>query len=836
MYTMKLNVTGQQIAVEQMPELVAGSAGVYEAEFHFDESWAGYTRTAVFAAGGVERECLLNLDKCTVPWEMMEAGGVLQVGVYGLAGENRMPTVWTEPRFLIRRGAGPAQEGQAPSPDMAQQILAAIGPLTELETAARGSLVEAINELYYGGGFGGAGADGVGITDAQIGENGHLMLTLSDESTLDAGYVLGEAGPQGIQGNIGNPGQPGYSPVKGVDYWTSQDKAEIMGQSLMPTFVGSTEEMTDTDQAYVLTTDGFIYAYGSKTTVSMQEELFQNSGYELNMRIGSSGATAKDGNVLSGMIAVDLTEATPYILRVKGMTLDQMAPGSNNRIGYYDGSGALVANAYHFYPVPTASGQHIIETELDGEDYLIKLDSVPSNSTVGTLDEEAITHVRVCISIDETRSITEEDVAMIQIYREVDQSTQVTTGWNNTGLAYTPADYSGTVAQIQSDMNVIGEKIAELEGNQNAGNGAVPDYWQEAIENLKQTMKLRQANGPDCFQFVWCSDIHGTSGYVNGSAGTSSQTHLGAVAQRLCQEFDIPLVVVTGDIMSQNSHTALTAVEEEYEGIGEILGAIDQEKLVCTAGNHDGAWGAAEDGVYYLKNMGTRALYNHIFRAQAMDGRREFGPEGNYFYLDYRARKIRLVMLNFHTDGDGSQDSSGHAVYNSMKQFVLGSKQIQWLEEEALEVPQGWEIVLMGHPQVALAADGTLVKNIIRSYNSRAQYTGESVSVTSAYWGNGLDSQYNTSSSVDRDFTDAKGRIIAYFHGHIHKDSVDKTVLDCPSISITTAGGDVRDDDPVERIVGTATEAALDIVTIDRAAGKIYMTRVGAGSSRETTY
>lgn len=37
-------------------------------------------------------------------------------------------------------------------------------------------------------------------------------------------------GPQGIQGPEGPQGEPGYTPMRGVDYWTEEDKAEIIAE------------------------------------------------------------------------------------------------------------------------------------------------------------------------------------------------------------------------------------------------------------------------------------------------------------------------------------------------------------------------------------------------------------------------------------------------------------------------------------------------------------------------------------------------------------------------------------------------------------------------------
>lgn len=42
-----------------------------------------------------------------------------------------------------------------------------------------------------------AGADGVGLTDASVNDAGHLILTLSNGQTIDAGSVVGPQGPTG---------------------------------------------------------------------------------------------------------------------------------------------------------------------------------------------------------------------------------------------------------------------------------------------------------------------------------------------------------------------------------------------------------------------------------------------------------------------------------------------------------------------------------------------------------------------------------------------------------------------------------------------------------------
>lgn len=128
------------------------------------------------------------------------------------------------------------------------------------------------------------GDRGVSVTESAIDRNGHLIITLSDGTTLDAGEAKGPQGtpgtgvtilgsyatveelkaahptgkagdaylvegslyvwsatnaawenvgsiqgPAGKDGVDGTDGPAGYTPVRGTDYWTDADKAEIKG-------------------------------------------------------------------------------------------------------------------------------------------------------------------------------------------------------------------------------------------------------------------------------------------------------------------------------------------------------------------------------------------------------------------------------------------------------------------------------------------------------------------------------------------------------------------------------------------------------------------------------
>ena len=152
---MKLQVVGQMIAFTERETLVSGTVNKYRAEFEFDDSWDGYTKTAVFRADSfghiTSREVLLAGDACQVPHECLIAGALLRVGVYGISGDITTPTIYTQEPIGIARGAEPAESTQDPTPGVYQQII----------------------------------------------------------NIIEAGAITGPAGPQGPKGDTGEPGQRG---------------------------------------------------------------------------------------------------------------------------------------------------------------------------------------------------------------------------------------------------------------------------------------------------------------------------------------------------------------------------------------------------------------------------------------------------------------------------------------------------------------------------------------------------------------------------------------------------------------------------------------------------
>jgi hypothetical protein len=95
------------------------------------------------------------------------------------------------------------------------------------------------------------------------------------------------------------------------------------------------------------------------------------------------------------------------------------------------------------------------------------------------------------------------------------------------------------------------------------------------------------------------------------------------------------------------------------------------------------------------KNETARVMEK--YNVKSFDDLLAFYSEVGAFYID-TSNNMRVIMLNAHTDGDGSVDENGYAVYNSMKHSIYGTELLDWLVNVALANTDGKRIILSAHP------------------------------------------------------------------------------------------------------------------------------------------
>lgn len=280
----------------QSEPLTSGMVG-QPIELEYSPDFDGLTLTAVFTNGKTTVDVLNPGNQCVIPHEVLDTVGTLvKVGIYATKGnELVIPTVYATIGIVLK-GADPSGDVSAdPTLPVWAQIQALMGNLSDLNTEAKNNLVSAINEaaqtgsgsasiaMRVDGGYiqysadngktwanliaeadlkGDKGADGVNGKDGAPGKdgisathswNGPVLTITSASGTSSANLKgdTGDTGPQGIQGVQGPQGErgpagadgaDGHTPVKGTDYWTASDKAEIVAEvtAALPKYGGET--------------------------------------------------------------------------------------------------------------------------------------------------------------------------------------------------------------------------------------------------------------------------------------------------------------------------------------------------------------------------------------------------------------------------------------------------------------------------------------------------------------------------------------------------------------------------------------------------------------------
>lgn len=266
-----------------------GDNSDYEAEFLFDGEWDGHIKTARFIKSGKYVEQILENDRCLIPVEVLKHG-YLKVGVFTSEMTTTQCEVFIRPS--IKQDNGVTAE---PTPDVYSQIIKMIENIEiagvtdeQIERAVTKYLaehpIESLTEqdvqrivseyvaahkaelkgdkgdkgdaFTYDdftpeqlaslkgekgdkGDTGASGRDGLDGADGSDGKSAY-------DIAVDNGFVgtevewleslKGADGANGADGKDGSNGTDGYTPVKGTDYWTAEDIADI--KSYVDTQIG----------------------------------------------------------------------------------------------------------------------------------------------------------------------------------------------------------------------------------------------------------------------------------------------------------------------------------------------------------------------------------------------------------------------------------------------------------------------------------------------------------------------------------------------------------------------------------------------------------------------
>ena len=199
---LKFNVKNQIIARTDAFRVVADSRNYLTARFTFTEEWKGNI-IAIFGNGEEYYNVVVSENTCIVPWEVIKPP-FFTVSVF--CSEESLVTANIVTVEVEKSGMEEGKDPTPPTPDVWQQYMA--------------SMQEVIDKgLPY------------------IGDSGNWFLYdtqtgIHKDTEISA---IGPKGDSGEKGEKGEKGNTGYTPQKGIDYYTEEDKNEIIDQTYSPT-------------------------------------------------------------------------------------------------------------------------------------------------------------------------------------------------------------------------------------------------------------------------------------------------------------------------------------------------------------------------------------------------------------------------------------------------------------------------------------------------------------------------------------------------------------------------------------------------------------------------
>lgn len=353
---------------------------------------------------------------------------------------------------------------------------------------------------------------------------------------------------------------------------------------------------------------------------------------------------------------------------------------------------------------------------------------------------------------------------------------------------------------------------------------AIPAYWESHINTkIKTIRQIQDEDGVNRFTFGFITDMH-----LEGN----NEKHSGNLMAKIDDEIHLPLVINGGDCVShyQGAVSKANAIGQIREMFSMFPQRI-REKMLYMVANHDDN---SHSNQVWAETLKEGELYSQFFRY--LDNkvvRGIYSPR--YYYIDDTFHKTRFIVLDCN-DVPYIQEN-GRAKYPISDFHVFRQNQLQWFADVALNVPDSsWAVLVTSHaPPYETGVTGfdrpvrnaDMALGIIAAFRNKTTYSGTSLANVIA----------DFRATVSADFRGKGGDVICWLAGDTHTDTITTMTPYANIVQVTTINDHKnRPSGEAQGTRGTITEQAFDIMTVDRASRRVYLTRIGAGSDREFSY
>lgn len=322
----------------------------------------------------------------------------------------------------------------------------------------------------------------------------------------------------------------------------------------------------------------------------------------------------------------------------------------------------------------------------------------------------------------------------------------------------------------------------------------IPSYYKEHIASKIEVINANSSikNG---MTFAFITDTHVPSNSMNSKY----------LLKEIFNKTKTPFVIFGGDV--PRAFGTKDDLDADIKAWSEYVAYLE-DKIYQIRGNHDFTIkksSSENEGYTYSDDK----VYSEMYKEKELSVHGL--ADSMCFYIDNPMQKIHIICMN-----EWENVTSGEVPYGVA--MLVSQKQIDWLID-ILKIDGYTNIIVTHHtisPNLPDSGGMLHIQGICEALNNRSTFSFDNWGVT-----------------VNVDFTNATSFVAFNLCGHSHTDASGTTNN---VLSIETTCDAHYQDDGYGAVVGTVTEQAFDVFTINTENRTIKAVRVGRGNDREWNY
>lgn len=234
----KFNVRGDRISPSEEYLFIEGNKGSYEAVFDFDEEWDELAKLCIVRCGDKKYSIAILGNSCLLPELNKNSAKIGVVGVDALDPELVTRISTNMLGIGVQSGAYDEEASQelSTAAEVWEHYLSEMEEKRKAAEVAAADAKKSKDDSTKAAEEAKEAAENTNILDVTAVKGDEALVeTEKIEGGIRLHFTLpkgekgdkGDAGEQGRQGPQGIQGERGYTPVKGVDYLTPQEKSDL---------------------------------------------------------------------------------------------------------------------------------------------------------------------------------------------------------------------------------------------------------------------------------------------------------------------------------------------------------------------------------------------------------------------------------------------------------------------------------------------------------------------------------------------------------------------------------------------------------------------------------